>query len=123
MFFTQIRELEEINSFQMDQEAEQWFTDFKQKSQVLEGKYQENNTYLERHVYYFTREQHAWKKEVADALLTFLYRLSTRFEDIEAAYELAQSLWEYYEERNDEVVLMKCDMIMLNVYLFWMRCI
>lgn len=107
----------------MDQEAEQWFTDLKQKSQVLEGKYQENNTYLERHVYYFTREQHAWKKEVADALLTFLYRLSTRFEDIEAAYELAQSLWEYYEERNDEVVLMKCDMIMLNVYLFWMRCI
>lgn len=31
-FFTQIRELEEINSFQMDKEAEQWFTDFKQKS-------------------------------------------------------------------------------------------
>lgn len=117
-FFTQIRELEEINSFQMDKEAEQWFTDFKQKSQVLEGKYQENNTYLERHVYYFTREQHAWKKEVADALLAFLYRFSTRFEDIEAAYELAQSLREYYEERNDEVALMKCDMIMLNVYLF-----
>lgn len=49
-FFAQIRELEEINSFPMDKEAERWLTDFKQKSQVLEVKHKENNAYLERHV-------------------------------------------------------------------------
>lgn len=117
-FFAQIRELEEINSFPMDKEAERWLTDFKQKSQVLEVKHKENNAYLERHVYYFTREQHEWDKEAADSLLAFLYRSSTRFEDIEAAYELAQSLREYYVRQDDEVALMKCDMILLNVYLF-----
>lgn len=117
-FFAQIRELEEINSFQMEKEPEQWLADFKQKSQILEKKYQENNAYLEQHVYYFTREKHPWERSIADSLLAFLYRFSTRFEDTEAAYELAQSLQEYYKTQDDEVALMKCDMIMLNVYHF-----
>lgn len=108
-FFAQIRELEEINSFQMEKEPEQWLADFKQKSQILEKKYQENNAYLEQHVYYFTREKHPWQRSIADPLLSFLYRFSTRFEDTEAAYELAQSLQEYYKTQDDEVALMKCD--------------
>lgn len=117
-YFSQIRELEEINSFRMDKEPEQWLADFKQKAQILEQKYQENNAYLERHVYYYTREQHPWTKAVADPLLSFLYRFSTRFEDIEAAYELAQSLQVYYKIQKDMIALMKCDMIILNVFFF-----
>lgn len=117
-YFSQIRELEEINSFRMDKEPEQWLADFKQKAQILEQKYQENNAYLERHVYYYTREQHPWTKAVADPLLSFLYRFSTRFEDIEAAYELAQSLQGYYKIQKDMIALMKCDMIILNVFFF-----
>lgn len=117
-FFTQIRELEEINLFQMNKEPQQWLMDFKEKSYVLEEKYRENNAYLKKHVYYFTREGYSWTKEIADSLLSFLYRYSTRFEDIEAAYELAQSLRIFYETLEDLVALMKCDMIVLNVYLF-----
>ena len=117
-YFTQIRELEEINSFQMNKEPEQWLADFKQKSKILEEKYRENNEYLKRHVYYFTRENHPWERSIADPLLSFLYRFGTWFEDIEAAYELAQSLRLFYEGQEDEIALMKCDMIMLNVYLF-----
>lgn len=117
-YFSQIRELEEINSFRMDKEPKQWLADFKQKAQILEQKYQENNAYLERHVYYYTREQHPWTKAVADPLLSFLYRFSTRFEDIEAAYELAQSLQGYYKIQKDMIALMKCDMIILNVFFF-----
>lgn len=94
-------------------------TDFKQKSQVLEGKYQENNSHIWNVMYIILRESSMHgRKRLRTLCLLFLYRFSTRFEDIEAAYELAQSLREYYEERNDEVALMKCDMIMLNVYLF-----
>ncbi len=118
IYFAQIRELEEFNSFQMDKEPRQWIRDFAEKSQELERKYRENNAYLMRHVYYFTREHHPWEKAVADPLLSFLYRYSTRFEDIEAAYELAQSLFAFYDSRNDPVALMKCDMIMLTVYFF-----
>lgn len=59
-----------------------------------------------------------WERSVADPLLSFLYRYSTRFEDIEAAYELAISLQMFYEMLNDEVALMKCDMIKLTVYFF-----
>ena len=117
-YFAQIRELEEINSFQMNKEPKQWLADFKQKARILEEKYQENNVYLKQHVYYFTREGHPWERSVADPLLSFLYRYSTRFEDIEAAYELAISLQMFYEMLNDEVALMKCDMIKLTVYFF-----
>lgn len=117
-YFAQIRELEEINSFQMNKKPEQWLADFKQKARILEEKYQENNVYLKQHVYYFTREGHPWERSVADPLLSFLYRYSTRFEDIEAAYELAISLQMFYEMLNDEVALMKCDMIKLTVYFF-----
>lgn len=66
-YFIQIRELEEINLFQMNKEPEQWLSDFKQKSKILEEKYQENNEYLKRHVYYFTREGHLWERMIADA--------------------------------------------------------
>ena len=51
-------------------------------------------------------------------LLSFLYRYSTRFEDIAAAYELARSLYAFYETQNDPVALMKCDMVILSVYFF-----
>lgn len=118
IYFAQIRELEEFNSFQMDKEPRLWIRDFAEKSQELERKYRENNAYLMRHVYYFTREHHPWEKAVADPLLSFLYRYSTRFEDIEAAYELAQSLFAFYDSWNDLVALMKCDMIILTVYFF-----
>ncbi len=89
IYFDQIRELEEINSFQMNKEPQQWLADFSTKAQKLEKKYQEQNVYLQQHVYYFTREGHPWTRNIADPLLSFLYRYSTRFEDIAAAYELA----------------------------------
>ena len=118
IYFSQIRELEEINSFQMDKDPQQWLADFSKKAQKLEKKYQEQNAYLKRHVYYFTKERQPWTRETADPLLSFLYRYSTRFEDIEAAYELARSLYVFYEELEDPVSLMKCDMVLLSVYYF-----
>lgn len=118
IYFDQIRELEEINSFQMNKEPQQWLADFSTKAQKLEKKYQEQNVYLQQHVYYFTREGHPWTRNIADPLLSFLYRYSTRFEDIAAAYELARSLYAFYETQNDPVALMKCDMVILSVYFF-----
>lgn len=118
IYFAQIRELEELNSFQMNKEPQQWLADFSAKAQKLEEKYQEQNAYLKRHVYYFTKEGQPWTREVAEPLLSFLYRYSTRFEDIEAAYELAQSLYAFFEDLNDPVSLMKCDMVLLSVYYF-----
>lgn len=36
IYFDQIRELEEINSFQMNKEPQQWLADFSTKAQKLE---------------------------------------------------------------------------------------
>ena len=38
IYFDQIRELEEINSFQMNKEPQQWLADFSTKAQKLEKK-------------------------------------------------------------------------------------
>lgn len=102
----------------MNKEPQQWLADFSTKAQKLEKKYQEQNVYLQQHVYYFTREGHPWTRNIADPLLSFLYRYSTRFEDIAAAYELVHSLYAFYETQNDPVALMKCDMVILSVYFF-----
>ena len=40
IYFAQIRELEELNSFQMNKEPQQWLADFSAKAQKLEEKYQ-----------------------------------------------------------------------------------
>ena len=48
IYFDQIRELEEINSFQMNKEPQQWLADFSTKAQKLEKKYQEQNVYLQQ---------------------------------------------------------------------------
>lgn len=79
IYFDQIRELEEINSFQMNKEPQQWLADFSTKAQKLEKKYQEQSAYLQQHVYYFTREGHPWTKNVADPLLSFFVQVQYTF--------------------------------------------
>ena len=78
-YFEQIRHIEGFVKFSMDKDAEQWIEEFKQKTVLLENKYQNQQDYLQRHIYYFTKQQNQWNKEVADSLLSYLFRYCTRF--------------------------------------------
>ena len=102
----------------MDKDAEQWIEEFKQKTVLLENEYQNQQDDLQRHIYYFTKQQNQWNKEVADSLLSYLFRYCTHFEDIHVAYDTAVSLENYYISLNDEVAMMKCEPVIATCYLF-----
>lgn len=94
-YFEKIRSIDiMVNDFYgKHQDIEQWLKAYQIKSKQARDMYTSSNHALEYHFYYFINAAENWKQEKADALLSYLYRYCTRFEDVEVAFTAAQSLY------------------------------
>lgn len=117
-YFKQVRELEDFNRFTLEKSTEEWIKGFRLKAGILEKKYHEKVKFLESNVEYFIEDEQRWSQETADALLNYLYRYCLQFEDIQIGYELSLSLKKYYERQENQVAIMKCDLIYLICLMF-----
>lgn len=112
-YFAQITKVDQLTSFASInyQSGAEWLSQYKQKSRKLRQMYEESSVHMERHVRYFTRHPEAWTKEVADPLLSYLYRYCMRCEDIETTQMLTDSLSVFYQHEHDDIALMKCSLV------------
>ena len=118
IYFTQIRELEEFNSFQMDKEPQQWIRDFAEKSHKLERKYRKATPIC---CVTFTISPEntipgkiRWRIRCSPSSTVTVPVLRTLKPPMNWREPFA-----FYDSRNDPVALMKCDMIVLTVCFFW----
>ena len=95
---------------------EDWLFSYKKQAQTIHELYMENNQYLKRHVSYFLDTPNAWNEEIAEPLISYLFRYCIRFQDIEVAYRLAQSLLAFYENKGNEIAVMKCYFVMITCF-------
>ena len=93
---------------QSDLSAEDWIEEYMKNSAAIREAYRKNEEMLDRHVRCFTRGKERWTRQVADPLISFMFRYITRIQDLGTACELAQSLLEFYEGLGDDVAVMKC---------------
>lgn len=101
-----------------DTSFELWIKAYKNRAMKIHNLYIKNDNYLNRHVYYFLKRDKMWSDEIADSLLSYMYRYCTRFQDIEIAYKIALSLSEYYDKRGNSVAIMKCYLVLVTCYAF-----
>ena len=95
---------------------EDWLFSYKKQAQTIHELYMENNQYLKRHVSYFLDPPNDWNEEIAEPLISYLFRYCIRFQDIEVAYRLAQSLLAFYENKGNEIAVMKCYFVMITCF-------
>lgn len=88
--------------------ADQWVEQYKHNSAMVRDVFCRNEEMLEWHIRWFTRTPGRWTRDVADPLLSMLFRYVTRVQDLGTAFELAESLLNYYSSLGDEIALMKC---------------
>ena len=88
--------------------AEDWIEEYMKNSAAIREAYRKNEEMLDRHVRCFTRGKERWTRQVADPLISFMFRYISRIQDLGTACELAQSLLEFYEGLGDDVAVMKC---------------
>lgn len=119
-YFDQIIDIDQRNHKLMvtDQDCEAWIKNFKQQAHTIRNAYLKSDEFKQNHLYYFTKHPEHWTSEVADSLISYLYRYWFRTEDVEAVYESAISLQKYYEQRHNEIQIMKCKMVLLSCYHF-----
>lgn len=87
---------------------EEWLESYREYSNENRRTYLRMETLLEYHIRYFTNAPYHWTKETADALLAYLYENVKRMEDLECAYMAANSLTEFYLERDESPALAAC---------------
>lgn len=119
-YFEQIKDIDQKNHELMvsNQDREIWIHNFKKQSSHIRKAYLENDEFKKRHIFYFTKHPEHWTKEIADSLISYLYRYWFLAEDVETAYESATSLQAYYEAQNNAIQVMKCKMVLLSCYHF-----
>lgn len=119
-YFDKIKDIDQKNHelLMTEQDCESWIKDFKLQSSHIRKAYLENDQFKQHHIFYFTKHPEHWTPEIADSLIAYLYRYWFLAEDVEAVYDSAISLQRYYEERNDEIRVMKCKMVLLSCYHF-----
>ncbi len=93
---------------QSDLSAEDWIEEYMKNSAAIREAYRKNEEMLDRHIRCFTRGKERWTRQIADPLISFMFRYITRIQDLGTACELAQSLLEFYEGLGDDVAVMKC---------------
>ena len=93
---------------QSDLPDEEWIQQYKLNSNKVRAAYQQNEETLNWHIRWFTRTPERWSRSVADPLLTTLFRYVTRMQDLGTAYEIADSLLNFYQPLNDPTAMMKC---------------
>lgn len=119
-YFENIHNIEKLSHFanQIFQNGEDWLKAYEQQSVLTYQMNQNNDEYLQKHIYYFINEPNQLTHDVADALLRYLFRKFTSFDNIAVAYRLTNILYQFYEERHNEIALMKCDLIYMASYTF-----
>lgn len=118
-YFQQIEKYEGIAIVKKASSFHEWLDGYRYNSHQVYLQNFKNNDYLNRHVYYYAKQNHPWIKEVADSLLSYLFRYCTRFNDVEAAFYITESLYTYYEKQDkDEIALMKCILVKTICYAF-----
>lgn len=96
---------------QNDIPVELWVKEYHRRSQNIRKVYGQVEAILDWHIRYFTHFPDHWKEETADSLLSFLFRNCMQVDDSEICMGVTDSLIPYYNERHDEIALMKCYMI------------
>lgn len=91
-----------------DLPAEEWIDGYCGNSRQIREAYSHNEQILNRHIRWFTRTPGRWLREIADPLTDSLFRYITRVQDLGTAFEIADSLLNFYRSIGDEVALMKC---------------
>ena len=91
-----------------DLPAGQWIARYRANSDSIRRAYLRNEAMLDRHIRWFTRTPERWTQEIADPLIDTLYRYVTRIQDLGTVWEIAQSLFGFYEARQDAIAVMKC---------------
>lgn len=120
-FNTYFERIDEINDlvFAITKGAsdfEYWLESYKKQSVVIHELYTRNSLYLDRHITYFLEHGNAWEKETAEPLLSYMFRYCTRFQDVEAAYKVTQSLYAYNKKQGNEIEQMKCLLVLVTCY-------
>ena len=116
IYTDRILSIEKLTSFSSAhyQDGAHWLTLYKKRALCLREMYLDNEKYLERHLYWFIKNPEHWEADVAASLLDYLFRNSIRIEDIEATQKTAESLYNYYQQADNEIAMMKCTLIILT---------
>lgn len=119
-YFSKINEIDQKNHelLMMGRDCESWIKDYKKQSENIRKAYLENDQFKQHNIFYYTKHPENWTKEVADSLIAYLYRFWFVAEDVEAVYDSAISLLQYYKQKEDEIHIMKCKMVILSCYHF-----
>lgn len=119
-YFQKINEIDGLvfSLTKEDISFELWIEAYKKRSRIIHDLYIKNDRYLDRHVYFFLNNNDMWCDEVAESLLSYMFRYCTRFQDVEAAYKIAESLFEYYEKKENDIAIMKCYFVLITCYAF-----
>lgn len=105
-----------ILSPQLDIPKEQWVKEYRKRSQYIRKVYGQIEALLDQHMRYFTRSPEHWDEVTAGSLLSYLFRNCIQIDDSEMCMGAVDSLIPYYEEKQDEVALMKCYMVKMVGY-------
>lgn len=118
VYFTKIIEIDDKTHQLMNTSlsCDKWIEDFKRQSNEIRRLYLKNDQFKQQHIHYFVLHPENWTKAIADSLLAYIYRYWSRMEDVEAIFTVAQSLQEYYEQKDDEIAVMKCKMVLMYCY-------
>lgn len=93
---------------QSDLPAEEWVERYRNHSACVREAFVKNEEMLDQHVRWFTRQPGHWTRDIADPLICSLFRYITRGQDLGTAYEIAESLIDFYKEAGNDIGLMKC---------------
>lgn len=101
---------------QDDVPVELWVKEYRSRSQNIRKVFDQMEAILDWHIRYFTRYPEHWDEETAETLLSYLFRNCIQIDDSETCMGVADSLIPYYEDRQNEIALMKCCMIKMVGY-------
>ena len=109
-YYGLIREINEHSHslLNVDRTFEEWFEDYKRQSLEMQRLYHENDEFIEKDILYFVDQPEHWRPEIASSLLAYLFRHCMQMEDTVTVYTIIQSLQKYFEQRDDEISIMKC---------------
>lgn len=119
-YFSRIKDIDQKNHelLMTEKDCDSWIRDFKKQSINIRQAYLANDQFKQHHIFYFTKHPENWTAEIADSLIAYLYRYWYLVEDVEAVYDSAISLQKYYEKKHNEIMIMKCKMVLLSCYYF-----
>lgn len=119
-YFSQIQRINQLSYQLLNKKSSfsVWMKEYQEQSETIFQIFQSMNAFLNNHIRYFEQHPTALTETISDSLLSYLYRYCMRMEDTEAVYIAVQMLMKYYEERNNEIAVMKCCFVFSVLYMF-----